>query len=72
MNHSQRFIEQARSNYAGTPEAIAWAYDKYDEIHVVIRMSPGYYLDWIGGEYADEPDEFEEQPAGLNLNWRAI
>lgn len=72
MSRSQRFIDQARSDYAGIPESISWARDKYGEAHVVIKMSSGYYLDWIGAEYADQPDEFDEPPPGLKLFWKPI
>lgn len=72
MSRSQRFIDQARSDYQGTPEAIAFTTDAYGEQHVVIRMSSGYYLDWIGAEFATEPDEWEEQPPDLKLIFKPI
>lgn len=67
----QRYIEQAKADYEGEPLAIAEHWDRYDEHHVIVRMSSGYYLDWIGAEYAEEPDEFDEEPFE-NLHWRAI
>lgn len=60
-----RFIEEARSDYEGVATRITTQYDHYDEIHIIIEMKCGnetYYLDWIGGEYADEPDELEDMP----------
>jgi hypothetical protein len=67
-----RYIEQA-ADYEGTPVAIATHYDQYDEYHVIIKMQDDatYYLDWIGGEYAPEPDEFDELPFE-NLHWQKI
>jgi hypothetical protein len=53
------------------PVAIASHYDHYDEHHVIIKMSNGYYLDWIGGVYAEEPDEFDEAPF-KGLHWTPI
>ena len=45
MSRSERFIAQARKDYLGNPEAIAFTTDACGEKHVVIRMSSGYYLD---------------------------
>lgn len=72
MSRSERFIEQARKDYMGTPEAIAFTTDACGEKHVVIRMSSGYYLDWIGAEYADQPDEWEGLPPDLKLIFKPI
>lgn len=72
MNYSQRFIDQARRDYEGVPEAIAFTTDAHGEKHVVIRMSSGYYLDWIGAELASEPDEWEGVPTGLTLIFKPI
>ena len=72
MSRSQRFIDQARKDYEGTPEAIAFTTDAYGEQHVVIRMSSGYYLDWIGAELATEPDEWDCQPTNLKLIFKPI
>ena len=72
MSRPQRFIDQARKDYEGTPEAIAFTTDACGEQHVVIRMSSGYYLDWIGAELAPEPDEWEEQPTHLKLIFKPI
>jgi len=72
MSHSQRFIDQARSDYEGTPTHIAFTTDACGEEHVVIRMSSGYYLDWIGAELAPEPDEWEGQPTNLKLIFKPI
>ena len=60
-----RFIEEARSDYEGLPIQITTEYDHYGEVHIIIEMKYGnetYYLDWIGGEYADVPDELEFMP----------
>lgn len=68
------FIEQARSDYEGTPNRIAAFYDNYGEHHVVIEMKAKgfiYYLDWIGGEFAPEPDECDTPPS-LHMNWESI
>ena len=67
---TNRYIEQA-ADYEGKPVAITTHWDQYDEQHVIVKMSSGYYLDWIGGEYAEEPDEFEQAPFD-NLNWTTI
>lgn len=71
-NRSDRFIEQAREDYEGTPTHIAFTTDRYGEKHVVIKMSSGYYLDWIGAELAEEPDEWEDVPTGLTLIFKPI
>jgi len=67
---SNRYIEQA-ADYEGVPVAITSHWDHYDEHHVIIKMSSGYYLDWIGGEYAEEPDEFDDAPFE-GLHWTPI
>jgi hypothetical protein len=67
----ERFLNQAREDYEGSPVRIATHSDKYDEQHVIIEMNTGsytYYLDWIGAEYAPEPDEFLDCPFD-NLFW---
>lgn len=67
------FLEQAKQ-YQGAPTRIAYHTDAAGEYHVIIEMcykKRSYWLDWIGGEYAEEPDEFEEEPFN-NLNWRAV
>jgi hypothetical protein len=68
---TNRYIEQAKSDYEGKPIAMAVHWDHYGEHHVIIKMKSGketYCLDWIGGEYAEEPDEFESDPFPT-LNW---
>ena len=72
MSRSERFIAQARKDYLGNPEAIAFTTDACGEKHVVIRMSSGYYLDWIGAELAPEPDEWEGPPSDLKLIFKPI
>ena len=67
----ERYLTQA-ADYEGRPVAWTRHYDKYDEEHVIFRMQhekETYYLDWIGGEYAPEPDEFYDPPFE-NLKWR--
>lgn len=66
----QYYIEQA-AEYEGEVVAYAEHWDQYDEHHVILKMDSGYYLDWIGGAYAEEPDEFDEPPF-KNLRWRNI
>ena len=69
-----RYIAQAKADYEGKPMAIADHWDQYDEHHVIIKMDCGkehYYLDWIGGKYAEEPDEFDILPFA-NINWRVL
>jgi hypothetical protein len=73
----KRFIDQAINDYAGTPKRIARVSDACNEIHVVIEMvCPDigtYWLDWIGAEFADQPDEFDEFPfLKRDLGWRPI
>lgn len=68
---TNRYIDQAKSDYDGKPIAMAEHWDQYDEHHVIIKMSSGFYLDWIGGEYAEEPDEFDREPFD-NLKWNKI
>ena len=77
MARQDRFIAQARKDYLGSPNRIAWSTDKYGEKHVVIEMiwpdGQKYYLDWIGAEYADQPDEFGETPPdGTTLIFKPI
>jgi hypothetical protein len=66
-----RYIEQANADYEGEALAITEHWDRYGEHHVIVKMSNGYYLDWIGGKYAEEPDEFDEVPF-KNLRWKKI
>ena len=59
-------VKEQVGDYEGTPTHFAIFYDGYDERHVALKMSTGYVLDWIGGEYAEGPDEcdleyFEER-----------
>lgn len=70
-----RFLEQA-ADYQGTPSRIAQHYDECGELHVILEMELGggdvYYLDWIGGEYAPEPDEFGDEVPFSNLKWEVV
>ena len=73
---NDRFIKQARDDYAGIPKRIARCRDKYHEEHVVIEMALDngdvHYLDWIGAEYADSPDEFGDELPFPNLKWAYV
>lgn len=73
---NQRFIDQARDDYLGTPHRIARCTDSCGEVHVIIEMRVGedtrHYLDWIGGELADQPDEFGDQLPFKGLKWAPI
>ena len=77
-NPNNRFIEQARADYMGTPKRIARCRDRYGEEHVVIEMvldkstGPVHYLDWIGAEHADQPDEFGDEAPFPNLKWAYV
>ena len=69
----ERYLTQA-NDYEGKAVRIAEHHDQYDEYHVIIEMSTDsgpFWLDWIGGEYAAEPDEFDEAPFE-NLNWKSV
>lgn len=72
----QRFIDQARADYDGTPARISAFTDPCGEYHVFIEcaLSDGtfHYLDWIGGEYAPEPDEWGDEVPPYDLHWRKI
>lgn len=75
---NQRFIDQARADYSGTPHRIARCEDRCGEVHVIVEMRAGaigeagtYWLDWIGAELADQPDEFDELPF-RGLKWNAV
>ena len=77
MARQDRFVDQLRKDYMGTPARIAWATDKYGEKHVVIEsiLKDGtkFYFDWIGAEYADMPDEYgDTPPEDLKLIWKPI
>lgn len=76
MTRPTKQIEQARADYLGTPKRYAFATDGYGEYHILIEnvLSNGekFYLDWIGGDYAEEPDEFEDYPPFSGLRWKAI
>lgn len=69
-----RFIEQAK-DYMGTPYRIARCHDRYGEQHVIIenRLDNGdaFWLDWIGAEYAPEPDEYDVVPFSA-LKWKKL
>jgi hypothetical protein len=75
-NPNNRFIEQARADYMGTPKRIARCRDQYDEEHVVIEMHTRrgqvYHLDWIGAELAEHPDEFGPDAPFPNLDWAHV
>jgi hypothetical protein len=70
---TNRYIQESQE-YEGEAVAIAEHWDQYDEHHVIVKMkeqSYVYYLDWIGGEFAKEPDEFEVEPFD-NLRWTKL
>lgn len=71
-----RFIEQAKTDYEGIPSRIAYHEDHFGECHVIIENSlPNegkFYLDWIGAEFASEPDEFGDEMPFENLKWMKI
>lgn len=71
----KRFVDQARDDYLGTPRRIARRTDRCGEVHVIIEMHVGedtrHYLDWIGAELAEQPDEFD-QPPFSDLSWTPI
>ena len=71
----ERYIQQAEHDYKGDAIAIAEHFDKYGEQHILVKMKNGrdvYYLDWIGGEYAEYPDECGEDEPFEDLYWMAI
>lgn len=74
--NNDRFIQQARDNYQGEPKRIARCRDQYNEEHVIIEMvlanGDVHYLDWIGAEYAESPDEFGDELPFPNLKWSHI
>jgi hypothetical protein len=68
----ERYLTQA-ADYEGKPVGWCRHYDQYGEEHVILKMQHDketYWLDWIGGEYAEEPDEFMCDPPFKNLKWR--
>ena len=72
---TNRYIKEANEEYEGEAVAIAHHYDQYDEHHVIVKMKYNdeiYYLDWIGGEYAEEPDEMGEDMPFKNLRWQTV
>ena len=75
-HRNDRFIAQARADYLGKPKRIARCQDRYDEVHVVIEMvldnGDVHYLDWIGAEHADQPDEFGDEAPFPNLKWAYV
>ena len=72
---ADRFLQQSL-DYQGEAKRIAWTTDRYGEKHVVIEMhkngKPIFWLDWIGAEYAHEPDEWDCPPPDLTLIWKPI
>lgn len=71
---ANRYIEEANADYEGKAVAITECFDRYGEHHVIVKMQNGkdiYYLDWIGGNYAEEPDAFDKTPF-KNLRWKSI
>ena len=71
---TNRFLTQA-ADYMGKPARIAHHHDECGETHVIIEMKfkgGVHYLDWIGGDYAPEPDEFGDQVPYENLVWEKV
>lgn len=72
---TQKFIQQA-GDYEGTPNRIAKHVDGCGETHVIIEMilkgGGKHYLDWIGGEYAPEPDECGDEVPFSGLRWGKV
>ncbi len=69
----KRFLTQA-GDYEGRAVAVARHFDHYDEEHVIVKMScckDTYYLDWIGGALAEQPDEFMDCPFE-SLSWETV
>lgn len=74
MKGLEKFIKQATEDYQGKCTRIAEYNDKYDEYHVIIEKKLGkdmIYLDWVGGDLAEQPDEFDKPPF-KNLEWKNI
>lgn len=71
----ERFVKQAREEYMGTPRRVSFFFDGYGEEHVVVEMhqggKPSFWLDWIGAELADQPDEHLDPPA-LAKGWQVV
>lgn len=59
----KRYLEQAKNEYEGTPDATAFITTAGGEQVAMVRMRLNdghcYVLAWIGAEYAEEPDEYE-------------
>ena len=70
----KRYLEQAERDYEGKPNATATVVDDCHETIVLVRMQRDddstYVLAWIGAEYAESPDEFDnELPDGWCPKW---
>ena len=60
--------------YVGKPMSVGRAHDNYGEEHIVICMQDEgelYYLDWIGGDYAEGPDECDDV-SHLHIHWQPV
>lgn len=74
MTDYSRFIAQAKADYYGAPFRASTHIDGFGETHVVIEMKYSnliYWLIWVGGGLAEEPDEYDELPFN-NLAWAKI
>ena len=72
----KRYLKQAQG-YVGVPDATSTIVtDPEGETVVIVsmRLRDGrlYYLAWIGGEYADSPDEFDELPDDWKPRWKKV
>jgi hypothetical protein len=71
----QRFIDQAVADYDGTPKEVTRFEDEGGETHVIIKTEVRgqmHYLDWIGAEYAPEPDEWQDEVPPYKMRWSKI
>lgn len=75
MREIKDFVEQANRDYLGEAEAFSTHEDEYGETHFILRMRHGrgvHYLDWIGGAFAAEPDEFGDEQPFPDLQWQSL
>lgn len=71
-----QFIKQA-ADYVGRPSRWARATSPDGEKHFLLEMKcddrSTHYLDWIGAELAEEPDEWgDEMPDYPGIVWKKI
>lgn len=74
----QRYLEQARRDYEGKPDATATLTDQYGESIVLVRMrhndGRAYVLAWLGAEHAESPDEYDadDLPDDWRVTWQKL